>query len=76
MRHRFGLLVNKLSEYDHNKLKAKKLTLRRPSHMQQLYRVCRAKRKVWKAICNGSHNDTVAEPYFFDYFLEFIREVS
>jgi len=47
-----------------------------PSHMQQLYSVCRAKRKVWKAIPNGSHNDTVAEPYFFEYFLEFISEVS
>lgn len=44
--------------------------------MQQLYNVCRAKRKVWKAIPNGSHNDTVAEPYFFDYVLEFISEVS
>lgn len=47
-----------------------------PSHMQQLYDVCRAKRKVKKDIPNGTHNDTVAEPYFFNYLIDFIDEAS
>ena len=42
--------------------------------MQQLYAVCRARKKVWKTIPNGTHNETVAEPYFFDYMIEFINE--
>lgn len=47
----------------------------RPSHMQQLYSVCRAKRKVWKPMPNGTHNNTITEPYFFNYLIEFIDEV-
>lgn len=45
-----------------------------PSHMQHLYSVCRAKTKIWKALSNGTHNDTVAEPNYFQYIAEFIRE--
>lgn len=52
------------------------LVLHRPSHMQQLYAVCRAKKKVWKTMPNGTHNDTVAEPYFFNYMIDFINEAS
>lgn len=46
----------------------------RPSHMQVLYSVCRAETKIWKAMPNGTHNDTVAEPRYFDYIAEFIRD--
>lgn len=46
----------------------------RPSHMQQLYSICRSKTKIWKTIPNGSHNDTVAEPNYFQYIADFIRE--
>jgi len=45
-----------------------------PSHMQQLYSVCKAKTKIWKAMPNGAHNDSVAEPYYFDYIAAFIQE--
>ena len=42
--------------------------------MKQLYALSKAKRKVWKEIPNGSHNNTVAEPYFFNYVFDFIAE--
>lgn len=42
--------------------------------MQQLYSICRSKTKIWKTIPNGSHNDTVAEPNYFQYIADFIRE--
>jgi hypothetical protein len=42
--------------------------------MQQLYSVCRAKTKTWRTIPNGSHNDTVAEPDYFMYIFEFIKD--
>ena len=45
-----------------------------PDHMKQLYALSKAKRKVWKEIPNGHHNDTVAEPFFFDYIFGFIVE--
>ncbi|KAL2350681.1 BEM46 family protein-like protein [Cryomyces antarcticus] len=44
-----------------------------PTHMKQLYDVCRAEPKIWKELPNGSHNDTVAEPGYFQYIEEFIR---
>ena len=42
--------------------------------MKQLFAVCRAETKVWRTIPNGSHNDTVAEPNYFMYIFEFIRD--
>lgn len=42
--------------------------------MEQLYSLCQAKTKIWKAIPNGTHNETVAEPYYFHYIAEFIRD--
>lgn len=45
-----------------------------PDHMKQLHALSKARRKVWKEIPNGSHNDTVAEPYFFNYIFAFIAE--
>lgn len=43
--------------------------------MEQLYSVCQAKKKVWKTIPNGTHNDTVAEPHYFEYVIDFIGNV-
>jgi len=45
-----------------------------PEHMKQLYAVCKAKRKIWKEMPNGSHNETVTEPYFFNYVFDFVSE--
>ncbi|KAK3167834.1 hypothetical protein OEA41_004280 [Lepraria neglecta] len=44
-----------------------------PSHMKQLFALCQAKTKIWRTIPNGSHNDTVAEPDYFMYIFEFIK---
>ena len=46
----------------------------RPEHMKQLYAVCRAKKKIWKEMPNGSHNDTVAEPYYFNHIFDFVND--
>lgn len=48
----------------------------RPSHMEELYSICQAKKKVWKTIPNGTHNDTVAEPRYFEYITDFINDVA
>lgn len=45
-----------------------------PEHMTQLYAVSKAKRKIWKEMPNGSHNETVTEPYFFNHVFEFVSE--
>ncbi|KAL8770778.1 MAG: hypothetical protein Q9209_003645 [Squamulea sp. 1 TL-2023] len=46
-----------------------------PSHMTQLYSISKAPRKVWRDFPNGMHNDTIAEPYFFDMVLEYVQDV-
>ncbi|OCK82471.1 BEM46 family protein [Lepidopterella palustris CBS 459.81] len=45
-----------------------------PSHMVQLFNVCRAKTKIWHELPTGSHNDTVAEPGYFDTINEFLQQ--
>ncbi|MCJ1371746.1 hypothetical protein MMC20_002965 [Loxospora ochrophaea] len=45
-----------------------------PSHMKELYSLCRAETKIWKEIPNGSHNDSVVEPHYFEYIVNFIGE--
>lgn len=45
-----------------------------PSHMKQLLSVCRAKSITWRTIPNGSHNNTVAEPNYFQFIFDFIKE--
>ena len=45
-----------------------------PSHMKQLYEQCRAPVKIWKELPNGDHNSSVAEPGYFQYVEQFIRE--
>ncbi|KAF2854591.1 BEM46 family protein-like protein [Plenodomus tracheiphilus IPT5] len=44
-----------------------------PSHMIRLFQVCRSP-KVWKELPNGSHNDTVAEPRYFQHVNDFLGE--
>jgi hypothetical protein len=44
-----------------------------PSHMTRLFHVCKAP-KVWRELPNGSHNDTVAEPRYFQYIEDFLSE--
>ncbi|KAH7402013.1 BEM46 family protein [Phaeosphaeria sp. MPI-PUGE-AT-0046c] len=44
-----------------------------PSHMSRLFQVCKAP-KVWRELPNGSHNDTVAEPRYFQFIDDFLRE--
>ena len=42
--------------------------------MKHLFEVCQAKIKVWKEFPDGTHNDTVAEPGYFECIEKFIRE--
>lgn len=39
--------------------------------MARLYKICKAP-KVWRELPNGSHNDTVAEPGYFQYIDDFL----
>ncbi|OAX77154.1 hypothetical protein ACJ72_08551 [Emergomyces africanus] len=43
-----------------------------PDHMAQLFDICEASTKVWRAFPNGQHNDTVAEPGYFDHIYSFV----
>ncbi|OXV05623.1 hypothetical protein Egran_06608 [Elaphomyces granulatus] len=45
-----------------------------PSHMTHLFSVCRSPHKFWRAVPNGGHNDSVAEPGYFDYIHSFVME--
>ena len=40
--------------------------------MKTLYDVCKVERKVWKTFPNGNHNNTVAEPGYFDAIWAFM----
>jgi abhydrolase domain-containing protein 13 len=40
--------------------------------MKTLYNLCNVDRKVWKTFPNGHHNDTVAEPGYFDAIWAFL----
>ncbi|KAF2141690.1 uncharacterized protein K452DRAFT_227990 [Aplosporella prunicola CBS 121167] len=44
-----------------------------PSHMTRLFELCVSKSKIWREFPNGSHNDTVAEPLYFEYIEDFLR---
>lgn len=50
------------------------LTSHRPSNMTQLFAASQAERKLWRTLPNGGHNDTVAEPGYFDHIHSFITE--
>ncbi|KAI7240164.1 alpha/beta hydrolase BEM46/Esterase/lipase/thioesterase [Hortaea werneckii] len=45
-----------------------------PSHMKQLFRLCRAKTVIWKELPNGDHNNSVAEPGYFNHIDDFIAK--
>ncbi|KAJ5938163.1 Protein bem46 [Penicillium verhagenii] len=45
-----------------------------PSHMTGLFAVCEAETKIWRTLPNGAHNDSVAEPGYFDHILSFVTE--
>lgn len=42
--------------------------------MTQLFSVCQAERKIWRTLPNGGHNDSVAEPGYFEHIHSFITE--
>ncbi|KAL4774249.1 Alpha/Beta hydrolase protein [Aspergillus nidulans var. acristatus] len=45
-----------------------------PSNMAQLFAICNSKRKVWRTLPNGAHNDSVAEPDYFEHIHSFVTE--
>ncbi|KAL2823757.1 Alpha/Beta hydrolase protein [Aspergillus cavernicola] len=45
-----------------------------PSNMTQLFAVCNSTRKIWRTLPNGAHNDSVAEPGYFEHIHSFITE--
>lgn len=45
-----------------------------PTNMTQLFSVCTSERKIWRTLPNGGHNDSVAEPGYFDHIHSFITE--
>ncbi|KAI9840596.1 MAG: hypothetical protein M1838_004000, partial [Thelocarpon superellum] len=47
-----------------------------PSHMKQLYDMCRAKTKIWRDFPNGTHNESILEPGFFPAIADFVDEVT
>lgn len=51
------------------------LVVRRPEQMRELYEICQSKRKVWKGLPSGTHNETVFQPGYFEYIAEFIDEI-
>lgn len=44
-----------------------------PSHMKQLFKLCRSKTVVWKELPNGDHNSSIIEPGYFYYIEDFIK---
>ncbi|RAK99657.1 alpha/beta hydrolase [Aspergillus ibericus CBS 121593] len=45
-----------------------------PSNMTQLFAVCASERKIWRTLPNGGHNDSVAEPGYFEHIHSFVME--
>ncbi|KAJ5902245.1 hypothetical protein N7495_002773 [Penicillium taxi] len=45
-----------------------------PSHMTQLFSVSNTKRKIWRTLPGGGHNDSVAEDGYFDHIHSFVSE--
>ncbi|KAJ5166730.1 Protein bem46 [Penicillium canariense] len=45
-----------------------------PSNMTQLFSVCQSETKIWRSLPNGGHNDSVAEPGYFEHIHSFITE--
>lgn len=45
-----------------------------PTHMTQLFAACKSEPKIWRTLPNGGHNDSVAEPGYFDHIHSFVTE--
>ena len=45
-----------------------------PEHMAQLFELCKAETKIWRTLPYGGHNDSVAEPGYFDHIATFVSE--
>ena len=43
--------------------------------MKKLRAVCKSKDVTWRELPNGDHNSSVAEPFYFNYIIEFIDKV-
>jgi hypothetical protein len=42
--------------------------------MTGLFSLCKSPSKIFRTLPNGSHNDTVAEPGYFDHIHSFVTE--
>ena len=51
-----------------------KLTTERPSHMRQLRSVCRSTDVTWHELPNGTHNESVTQPGYFTYLVDYINK--
>ncbi|KAK6509088.1 hypothetical protein TWF481_003851 [Arthrobotrys musiformis] len=45
-----------------------------PAHMRRLHAISKAPVKVWRDFPNGSHNDSVMEPGYFEHVNDFIND--
>ncbi|PLB36613.1 alpha/beta hydrolase [Aspergillus candidus] len=45
-----------------------------PENMTALFASCNSPRKRWRTLPNGAHNDSVAEPNYFDHIHDFVME--
>ena len=45
-----------------------------PAHMRHLYEICRAQKKIWKAFPDGTHNESIMQPGYFQYIADFIED--
>ena len=50
------------------------LTVNRPEHMKELFKLSKAKTLIWKELPYGDHNNTVAERGYFTYVDDFIKQ--
>ena len=42
--------------------------------MKQLRSLCKAKDVTWRELPNGTHNESVSEPGYFNYIIDFINK--
>jgi abhydrolase domain-containing protein 13 len=45
-----------------------------PTHMKQLFRLCKSRTVVWKELPNGDHNNSVSESGYFQFVEDFIKQ--
>ncbi|ODV83180.1 hypothetical protein CANARDRAFT_9900 [[Candida] arabinofermentans NRRL YB-2248] len=44
-----------------------------PDHMQTLYQLCKSTVKEFKSFEGAKHNDTIVQPMYWDYFVDFVK---